>query len=136
MDAMVSLSPTVDPVDRFNPMRPMNTMGATNNNNNNNRFNMSGGGGMMGGGMRPNFNPGAFGGNNMMMDDSTTAPILLGVSGGLLFISITLLIARLWSRLRLSKRLHSDDWFILGGTVSIALLSSIDEIDRCICTKL
>ena len=118
MDAMVSLSPTVDPVDRFNPMRPpMNTMASTNNNN---RFNMSGGGGSgggMGGGMRPNFNPGAFGGNNMM-DDSTTAPILLGVSGGLLFISITLLVARLWSRLHLSKRLHSDDWFILGGTVS------------------
>ncbi|KAH7135116.1 hypothetical protein B0J11DRAFT_501962 [Dendryphion nanum] len=75
---------------------------------------MSGGGGGSGG--RPNFNQGAFGGNNMM-DDSTTAPILLGVSGGLLFISITLLIARLWSRLRPTKSLQADDWLILGGTV-------------------
>ncbi|KAF2649158.1 hypothetical protein K491DRAFT_611385 [Lophiostoma macrostomum CBS 122681] len=49
--------------------------------------------------------------------DTTTAPILLGVGGGLLFISLTLLIARIWSRVRPVVRLHVDDWTILAATI-------------------
>ncbi|KAF2746091.1 hypothetical protein M011DRAFT_97786 [Sporormia fimetaria CBS 119925] len=59
--------------------------------------------------------------------DTTTAPILLGVGGGLLFISLTLLTARIWSRTRPVIRLHADDWTLLGGAVltiiSYAILS-------------
>ncbi|KAF2272640.1 uncharacterized protein EI97DRAFT_452864 [Westerdykella ornata] len=60
--------------------------------------------------------------------DTTTAPILLGVGGSLLFLSIVLLTARLWSRLRPIVRLHADDWTVLGATilatVSYTLLSA------------
>ncbi|KAF1998192.1 hypothetical protein P154DRAFT_495822 [Amniculicola lignicola CBS 123094] len=63
-------------------------------------------------GTRPNFNrfrPNA--------GDTTTAPILLGVGGGLMAISIGLLVARLWSRLRPYTRLNWDDWTVLAATI-------------------
>ncbi|KAF2021145.1 hypothetical protein BU24DRAFT_404190 [Aaosphaeria arxii CBS 175.79] len=102
MDALVPLSPTVDPVDRFGPKGPVNTMGPSANN----RFNASSNN-------RPSFNPGRFQNQN---SDTTMAPILLGVGGGLLFISICLLAARLWSRMRPRTRLHSDDWTVIAAT--------------------
>ncbi|KAF2106599.1 hypothetical protein BDV96DRAFT_590879 [Lophiotrema nucula] len=49
--------------------------------------------------------------------DTSTAPILLGISGGLMVISIALLFARLWSRLRPYVRLDWDDWTVLAATV-------------------
>ncbi|KAF2865737.1 hypothetical protein BDV95DRAFT_506428 [Massariosphaeria phaeospora] len=51
------------------------------------------------------------------MGNDTQAPILLGVGGALLFISLCLLCARLWSRVRSASRLHVDDWTVLGGTI-------------------
>lgn len=65
-------------------------------------------------GTRPNFNPGSFGNN---FDDTNEAPVLLGVGGSLLFLSICLLAARLWSRLRPVYRLKLDDFTVLGATV-------------------
>ena len=62
---------------------------------------------------RPNFNPGRFRNNN---DNNTTAPMLLGLGGALLLISVLLMAARLWSRLR-PWRLKSDDWTVLAATV-------------------
>ncbi|KAF2246217.1 hypothetical protein BU26DRAFT_402018, partial [Trematosphaeria pertusa] len=55
--------------------------------------------------------------NGSMDDNNTQAPILLGLGGTLLFISICLLAARLWSRLRPTYRLKLDDWTVLGATV-------------------
>jgi hypothetical protein len=52
-----------------------------------------------------------------MGSNNTQAPILLGIGGGLLFVSIGLLIARLWSRRRPGGRLSLDDWTVLGATV-------------------
>ncbi|KAF2793659.1 hypothetical protein K505DRAFT_188288, partial [Melanomma pulvis-pyrius CBS 109.77] len=49
--------------------------------------------------------------------NTTQAPILLGISGALLFVSIILLSARLWSRQRPGSRLSLDDWTILGATI-------------------
>jgi hypothetical protein len=64
---------------------------------------------------RPGFDPGRFRNNN---GNDTTAPMLLGLGGALLLISIGLLAARLWSRLR-PWRLKLDDWAVTGATVSI-----------------
>lgn len=61
---------------------------------------------------RPNFNSGRFRND----ENNTTAPMLLGLGGALLFISIGLLTARLWSRLR-PWRLNLDDWTAIGATV-------------------
>lgn len=72
------------------------------------RFNTSEGDG------RPNFNPNRFRNPDM---DTSTAPILLGIGGGLVFLTLMLVIARMWSRLRPVVRLHSDDWTVLGATV-------------------
>ncbi|KAF2448431.1 hypothetical protein P171DRAFT_353734 [Karstenula rhodostoma CBS 690.94] len=44
-------------------------------------------------------------------------PILLGLGGALLFISILLLAARLWSRLQPVCRLKIDDWTVLTATI-------------------
>jgi hypothetical protein len=63
---------------------------------------------------RPGFDPGRFRDNN---GNDTTAPMLLGLGGALLLISIGLLAARLWSRLR-PWRLKLDDWAVTGATVS------------------
>ncbi|KAF2179825.1 hypothetical protein K469DRAFT_730454 [Zopfia rhizophila CBS 207.26] len=49
--------------------------------------------------------------------DTTTAPILLGVGGGLLFLTLGLLAARLYSRLRPVVHLHWDDWIVLAATI-------------------
>lgn len=65
---------------------------------------------------RPNFNPNRFHNNNMM-SDTTQAPILLGLGGTLMFISMTLVLARLWCRLRPQYRLKLDDWTVLSATV-------------------
>ncbi|KAF2685096.1 hypothetical protein K458DRAFT_300834 [Lentithecium fluviatile CBS 122367] len=62
---------------------------------------------------RPSFNPNSFRTDN---DNSTTAPMLLGLGSALLFISICLLMARMWSRLR-PWRLKLDDWAVLGATL-------------------
>ncbi|PSN74749.1 hypothetical protein BS50DRAFT_479662 [Corynespora cassiicola Philippines] len=51
------------------------------------------------------------------MGDDTQSPILLGVGGGLLCISILLLCARLWSRMRPISRLRLDDWTALAATI-------------------
>lgn len=75
---------------------------------------------------RTSFNPNRFRMNNDNMD-TTTAPILLGVGGGLLVLSLLLLIARLWSRLRPVLRLHADDWTVLAATV-ISTTSHISYI--------
>lgn len=66
---------------------------------------------------RPNFNPNRGRFRNGNDTNTTTAPILLGVGGGLLFLSICLLTARLWSRLRPVMRLQVDDWTVLVATV-------------------
>jgi hypothetical protein len=63
---------------------------------------------------RPGFAPGRFRNN----DNNTTAPMLLGLGGALLFIST----ARLWSRLR-PWRLKLDDWTVFGATVRVYPLS-------------
>ncbi|KAF2467877.1 uncharacterized protein BDR25DRAFT_374150 [Lindgomyces ingoldianus] len=49
-------------------------------------------------------------------NDTTTAPILLGVGGALLFTSLGLLAARLWSRVQPVSRLHWDDWTVIAST--------------------
>ncbi|ORY19260.1 hypothetical protein BCR34DRAFT_461099, partial [Clohesyomyces aquaticus] len=49
--------------------------------------------------------------------DNSTAPILLGIGGALLFTSLFLLAARLWSRVRPVSRLHWDDWTIIVSTI-------------------
>lgn len=65
-------------------------------------------------GTTPNFTyPGFY----INADDGNQAPVLLGLGGALLFISISLLAARLWSRLRPVYRLKLDDWLVLGATV-------------------
>lgn len=53
------------------------------------------------------------------MNDDTQAPMLLGITGGLLFLSILLLTARLWSRLRPISNFKADDWTVLVATVSL-----------------
>jgi hypothetical protein len=62
---------------------------------------------------RSGFNPNRYRTNG---DNTTSAPMLLGLGGALLFLSICLLAARLWSRLR-PWRLKLDDWTVLGATV-------------------
>jgi hypothetical protein len=49
--------------------------------------------------------------------DTTAAPVLLGVAGMLLLISLGLLAARLWSRIRPFRRLYWDDWTVIAATV-------------------
>lgn len=72
---------------------------------------------------KPHFNPNRIP-NGSMDDNNTQAPILLGLGGTLLFISICLLAARLWSRLRPTYRLKLDDWTVLGATVRSLSFSS------------
>lgn len=102
---MFDASPTGSPIDKtgggFGQMDNMQM--------DNMRNNFSG---------RPNFNPGRFG--NGMMGNTTQAPVLLGLGGTLLFISICLLAARLWSRARPSYRLKHDDWTVLAATVGFS----------------
>ena len=57
--------------------------------------------------------PGAFNGPT---DNSTTAPMLLGLGGALLFITLCLLTARLWSRLR-PCTLSLEDVAVSGAAV-------------------
>jgi hypothetical protein len=66
---------------------------------------------------RPGFNGGRFRDN----ENNTTAPMLLGLGGALLLISIGLLVARLWSRLR-PWRVKLDDWTVFGATVRMRML--------------
>jgi len=74
------------------------------------------------------FNPGGLGGFRSMGgnvgNNNTQAPILLGIGGGLLFVSIILLCARLWSRRRPKAQLSLDDWTVLGATVRLFSLVS------------
>lgn len=63
----------------------------------------------------PRFRPGA--------TDTTAAPVLLGVGGSLMFLSIILLTARIWSRVRPVVRLHWDDWTAFAATVCFSQLS-------------
>ncbi|KAJ4293371.1 hypothetical protein N0V90_008654 [Kalmusia sp. IMI 367209] len=65
-------------------------------------------------GTNPNFNPNLFRNNS---GNTNQAPVLLGVGGSLLFISICLLVARLWSRTRPTYRLKLDDWTVFGATI-------------------
>lgn len=67
-------------------------------------------------GSAPNFN---FPSKGFRADrgDMNQGPILLGVGGALLFMSILLLAARLWSRLQPVYRLKIDDWTVLAATV-------------------
>ncbi|KAH7396244.1 hypothetical protein BKA66DRAFT_509308 [Pyrenochaeta sp. MPI-SDFR-AT-0127] len=53
------------------------------------------------------------------MGDDTQAPMLLGISGGLLLISILLLHARLWSRARPISNLGLDDWTVFAATILV-----------------
>ncbi|KAF2267268.1 hypothetical protein CC78DRAFT_531043 [Lojkania enalia] len=41
----------------------------------------------------------------------------MGLGGGMLFVCVGLLVARLWSRLRPYRRLHWDDWMVLAATI-------------------
>ncbi|OAF99505.1 uncharacterized protein CC84DRAFT_1157588 [Paraphaeosphaeria sporulosa] len=72
-------------------------------------------------GTAPNFNfpPAGF---RMSGGDMNQGPIFLGVGSALLFISILLLAARLWSRLHPVYRLKIDDWTVLAATVCYSLL--------------
>jgi hypothetical protein len=99
-----------------------NNMNGSFNNMDDGRFNNTQDG-------RPNFNPNRGRFRNGNDTNTTTAPILLGVGGGLLFLSICLLTARLWSRLRPVMRLQVDDWTVLVATVIPILLTST-EISR------
>jgi len=56
--------------------------------------------------------------NGALTNDDTQAPMLLGITGGFLLLSILLLLARLWSRIRPISNLKADDWTVLAGTVS------------------
>lgn len=49
--------------------------------------------------------------------NDTQAPLLLGISGSFLFLSIIVVALRFWSRIRPIPHLKADDWTILGGTV-------------------
>ncbi|KAJ4377458.1 hypothetical protein N0V83_000283 [Neocucurbitaria cava] len=46
--------------------------------------------------------------------NDTRAPMLIGITGSILFIAILLLIARLWSRMRRISDLGLEDWTILA----------------------
>ncbi|KAF1969625.1 hypothetical protein BU23DRAFT_476341 [Bimuria novae-zelandiae CBS 107.79] len=63
---------------------------------------------------RPSFNPNRFRNKSA---DTNQAPVLLGVGGTLLFISICLLAARLWSRLKPAHRIKPDDLTVLAATI-------------------
>ncbi|KAF1954046.1 hypothetical protein CC80DRAFT_595202 [Byssothecium circinans] len=52
-----------------------------------------------------------------VIDNTTQAPILLGLGGALVCVSLLLITARVWSRIRPSWRLKMDDWAILGGVI-------------------
>jgi hypothetical protein len=57
--------------------------------------------------------------------NDSLAPLLLGLSGGLLVLSILLLSARLWSRRR---NLKADDWAVLAGIVRPRQINHIHHI--------
>ncbi|KAF2733385.1 hypothetical protein EJ04DRAFT_468577, partial [Polyplosphaeria fusca] len=90
-------------------------------NNTDNDFNGPGNG-------RPDFNGPAPGSGRSFgrpdPNDTTAAPVLLGVAGMLLLISMGLLAARLWSRLRPFRRLYWDDWTVIAATL-LALVNYI-----------
>lgn len=59
------------------------------------------------------------------MGDDTQAPMLLGISGSILLISILLLYARLWSRVGPISNLGLDDWTVFVATVRQPLLHRV-----------
>lgn len=75
------------------------------------------------GSFRPNFGP-DFDPNffRSQSNDTNQAPVLLGVGGALLFLSICLLAGRLWSRLRPVNVLALDDVTVFIATVRTPLL--------------
>lgn len=62
-----------------------------------------------------------------LKNDDTQAPMLLAVSGSVLFLSIILLWARLCSRLRPISNLKADDWTVVGGTVRLLITRSVPQ---------
>lgn len=123
---MENLGAGFDPLPTSSPGGGINRTGAGFGGQQNNNGNFSN---------RPSFNPGRFRNNN---GNDTTAPMLLGLGGALVLISIGLLMARVWSRLR-PWRLHLDDWTVFGATLlaiveyillSVAVLNGLGRHSR------